>query len=611
MRTLLLGFDAFDPDFFEHLSEKGLLPNLTRFINRDGYARFQVSNPPQSEVSWTSIATGLNPGEHGIFDFVHRDPATYTPYVSLIPTARKIGGIQFVRPSNATTIFDQAAQQGYAATSLWWPATFPASPESPVRTLPGLGTPDIQGRLGVGTLYSTNPDAPDKIGKTPVRILKCVGQDCYEQEIVGPTRANRGGPQPSTLRLELQIIDDQTAKLKIGKQIIEVTKGKWTPILEISFKLGRLITVRTITRFILAETEPHLRLYFLPLQLHPLHSPWRYGSPRRFVNQVWRTNGPFLTLGWPQDTTGLEDGCIDDDQFLDLCASVFAARVRVFFDQLSRFQEGLLASVFDTLDRIQHMFWKNHPEVIEKWYRKLDRLVDDVETALASHPDEQAKIVIVSDHGFANFDHKVHLNRWLIDQGYMKIHSGASAGNLKDVDWYQTQAYAIGLNSIYLNLTGREAKGILRHHQRDEIIIRLCRDLGEWRGADDSRVVNRIWENAQAFTGKYSSFGPDLVIGFSTGYRASSQTGLGAWESISLEPNMDHWEADHCIDPDIVPGVIFSNESLSDFRRPSYRDIPAIAIGTQPIASDSPPPRSLTSEESDTIEERLKSLGYL
>jgi hypothetical protein len=121
MHTLILGFDAFHPGLFERLSGEGKLPHLTRYAEAGGYARFAVANPPQSEVSWTSIATGLNPGGHGIFDFVHRDPASYALIVSLLPTQRGLAGTQFVPPSRAQTIFDEAARLGYPATALWWP----------------------------------------------------------------------------------------------------------------------------------------------------------------------------------------------------------------------------------------------------------------------------------------------------------------------------------------------------------------------------------------------------------------------------------------------------------------------------------------------------------
>ena len=126
MKTILLGLDAFDPNRFEALFERGLLPNLGKFVEANQYSRFRISNPAQSEVSWTSIATGLNPGAHGMFDFVHRNSKNYGLHVSLLPTQSGIAGTQFVPPYNAKTIFDMAADQGYPATALWWPAMFPA-----------------------------------------------------------------------------------------------------------------------------------------------------------------------------------------------------------------------------------------------------------------------------------------------------------------------------------------------------------------------------------------------------------------------------------------------------------------------------------------------------
>jgi len=107
MHTLILGFDSLDPVTFERLASQGKMPNLTKYAEAGKYARFEISDPPQTEVSWTSIATGLNPGGHGIFDFVHRDPETYTPFVSLLPTRRNIAGVQFVPPYKANTIFEE------------------------------------------------------------------------------------------------------------------------------------------------------------------------------------------------------------------------------------------------------------------------------------------------------------------------------------------------------------------------------------------------------------------------------------------------------------------------------------------------------------------------
>src|SRR4030095_15532491 len=132
--------------------------------------------------------TGLDPGGHGIFDFVHRDPATYTPYVSILPMRKSAIGEQFVPPYTAKTFFEEAAEMGYPATALWWPAMFPARPELPVMTLPGLGTPDIRGQLGVGMLLTTEDETKKK---TTVIKLEPSGRNQYAASLPGPQRQAR------------------------------------------------------------------------------------------------------------------------------------------------------------------------------------------------------------------------------------------------------------------------------------------------------------------------------------------------------------------------------------------------------------------------------------
>src|SRR5512138_1194170 len=176
MKTLILGFDSFDPKVFEELAGQNQLPNFQKFVEQGGYSQLEVCSPPQTEVSWTSIATGADPGGHGIFDFVHRDPSTYAPYVSILPMRTGALGEQFVPPYTAKTFFEEAASMGYPATALWWPAMFPSRPDIPVNTLPGLGTPDIRGQLGVGTLLTTEDES---LEKTTVVKLVAVGKDSF------------------------------------------------------------------------------------------------------------------------------------------------------------------------------------------------------------------------------------------------------------------------------------------------------------------------------------------------------------------------------------------------------------------------------------------------
>lgn len=610
MRTLILGLDAFDPDVFERLHEQGKLRNLADYVKAKRYNRFRVSNPPQSEVSWTSIATGLNPGKHGLFDFVHRDPETYSLYVSLLPSKAGFGGSHFVRPHRAKTIFDIASEKGFRATTLWWPATFPAQPESPVQTLPGLGTPDIQGRLGVGALFTSDTDFISDGLRTPVELLKRSGKNKYAAELLGPARKSRQGKSAARLPFNLDITSEQSANLSLGNHRLELQVGDWSPILELKFKMGLFISVHVITRIILTQIQPEVRLYFLPLQIHPLKSPWRYGSPRSFVKQTWENNGPFLTLGWPQDTQALEDGIITGQQFLSLCNGIFQARINVLMSLLENFDEGILGTVFDTLDRVQHMFWKDRVDIIEEWYLKLDALVGQVEDYFSVNSIRDDRLVIVSDHGFANFDYKVHLNRWLIDRGLLVSKHSQTKGEWKDIDWSRSSAYAIGLNGLYLNLAGREGQGMVQPNQHEPILSDLEQGLLALKDPDGNPVVQKVWRAPEAFSGVHLDRGPDLVIGFSPGYRASAETGLGGWKRRVVEPNGDHWNADHCINPEAVPGVIFANGELEHISQPSYYDIPFLTIGEGPDVRGGGPPVDISAEDEEVIQERLKSLGY-
>jgi predicted AlkP superfamily phosphohydrolase/phosphomutase len=612
MNTIVLGLDAFDPQVFERLTDQGELPALASLAEQGGYARLGVSNPPQSEVSWTSISTGLSPAGHGIFDFVHRYPENYHLSVSLLPTQQKPFGVEFVPPHNSHTIFNQAIQKGYPATTLWWPATFPARLDSPVRSIPGLGTPDIHGRLGVGAAYAleAGPHGGDKI---PVSELSAESKTRFTGVLPGPARKKSDQSKESTLAFQLDFLDESQARLEIGGQTVELTLGAWGPILELKFKLGLFVSVSAITRLILTQGLPSPQLYFLPLQLHPLRSPWRYATPGKFVKQTWRNAGGFLSLGWPQDTTALEEGFISDAQFLDLCDQIFATRKGIFLHHLADFNEGVLACVFDTLDRVQHMFWRDQPEVIEAWYRKLDQLVGQVVSQIDQR-ESKPHLLVVSDHGFANFDTKVHLNRWLEENGYLLTRPEADpAGkrSLAQVDWTKSKAYAAGLNSLYLNLAGREGRGCVQPNEKENLLQEIRQGLLSWRGPDGRGVFHAVKPSREVYQGPFSPYAPDLILGYAEGYRASADTGLGKWALSALESNSDHWGADHCIDADLVPGVIFSNLGLDGAAHISYRDFPQLAVGMTPQEGKAPPQPGLSSEGQAEIEERLKGLGYL
>ncbi len=494
---------------------------------------------------------------------------------------------------------------GYPATALWWPAMFPARPELPVMTLPGLGTPDIRGQLGVGTLFTSDDETKKK---TAVAKLTPTGKNKYKTELLGPQTNSRNGPRTISLPLTIDVLDSKTARVTIDNQQVDLRLGEWSEIVELRFKAGMLFNIHAITRFIATSLEGVVRIYSLPIQIHPLHSTWHYASSGTFSKKLWNEVGPYLTLGWPQDTTGLEEGCISDEQFLDLCQKIFERRIQILYHLMNGFDEGVLASIFDDLDRVQHMFFHDRKDIVQDWYKRLDRFVGDV-NAKVNQWNDKYRYLLLSDHGFSDFRNKVHLNRWLLENKYLCMKNGGD--DLTGVDWKNTKAYAVGLNSLYLNIAGREGQGVVSADEIEPLLNEIQSKLSDWKDSNQTPIMQKIRLKHETFNGPFTRFGPDLVVGYAAGYRASPETGLGKIPATVLEPNTDHWGADHCIESSVVPGVIFANRDLRDFGTISFRDIPFLAIGKHLDQSNIKPPSQATGEGQKDLEERLKGLGYL
>jgi hypothetical protein len=196
-----------------------------------------------------------------------------------------------------------------------------------------------------------------------------------------------------------------------------------------------------------------------------------------------------------------------------------------------------------------------------------------------------------------------------VEKNYLCMKNGV--GDLNGVDWSKTKAYALGLNSIYLNVVGREGQGSVPADEIEPLLGELQTKLIHWVDADGASIIQKVRLKHETFNGPFTRFGPDLVVGYAAGYRASAETGLGKIPPLAIEPNTDHWGADHCMDSDAVPGVLFANRDLREFGKISFRDIPFLAIGKHLDQSHIKPPSQATGEGQKNVEDRLKGLGYM
>ncbi len=88
-QVIVLGFDGVDAELTEKWMDEGHLPNLARLRDQGTFSPLLPTNPSQTPVSWSTFATGLNPGRHTVIDFLKRDPETYIPTLGIVETGKK------------------------------------------------------------------------------------------------------------------------------------------------------------------------------------------------------------------------------------------------------------------------------------------------------------------------------------------------------------------------------------------------------------------------------------------------------------------------------------------------------------------------------------------
>ncbi|MFN9973763.1 MAG: alkaline phosphatase family protein, partial [Phycisphaerae bacterium] len=180
---------------------------------------------------------------------------------------------------------------------------------------------------------------------------------------------------------------------------------------------------------------------------------------------------------------------------------------------------------------------------MQQLYRKLDQVIGDLNDRYGS----RATIMVMSDHGFANFGRQFNLNSWLRDSGYLGPKECTSI--MDDVDWGQTRAYGMGINGLYLNLKGRERDGIVEPGEEQENLLReLSARLEAVRDVNGRQVIRSVYRADQVYSGDATELSPDLIVGYRRGYRASWATCLGGLTPQVLLDNDSAWSADHCAD---------------------------------------------------------------
>ena len=77
-RTVIIGIDGVSFGLLKELSDKGIMSNFKELRRNGIFSKMESSIPEISSVSWSSIITGKNPGEHNIYGFTDLINGTYS-----------------------------------------------------------------------------------------------------------------------------------------------------------------------------------------------------------------------------------------------------------------------------------------------------------------------------------------------------------------------------------------------------------------------------------------------------------------------------------------------------------------------------------------------------
>jgi len=616
-KVLVFGIDGLDPKLLQRYADEGVLPHFKKLMAEGEFSPLQTTIPPLSPIAWSTFITGMDPGGHGIFDFIHRDPTSVMPYMSMaraVPSSRTIklgswelplsgGGVDNLRQGRA--FWQILEEQDIPTTVFRMPANFPPA-ESDGKSFSGMGTPDITGSPGTFSYFSQRPvpNAADITGGKAY-VVK-VTDNKIEAKLFGPENPFRREERPSRRRsktgeremeykhptstVDFTVYLDPEkpiAKFVVGENEFILQEGEWSDWQAFDFEfVPMLVSASATGRFYLKQVRPDFQLYVTPLQINPDDPVMPISTPEDWSHHLCHELGYFYTQELPEDTKAFTHGIFTGPEFWEQSQFVYRERRRALDYFLDRFDEGFLFFYYSSVDMGCHMLWQyiddKHPgfdrdeqmrETIKTLYREMDESLGRVMEAI----DDETTLIVMSDHGFAPFYWGVNINTWLLEKGYAKLRDPTIQGRypaFANVDWSQTRAYALGLNGLYINLEGREQRGIVKPGEEyEQLLDQLEKDLLEMVDPRNGQhAVTLVTRTHRDFHGPYIDVGPDIIVGYGMGYRSSWESPLGSFPREIFVDNLDEWSGDHAMDHRLVPGVLLTNKKIT-LEEPALYDL--------------------------------------
>lgn len=307
-KIIILGFDALSPEIIEPMMKEGKLPNFSRLKEQGSYRHLTTTNPPQSPVAWAGFATGQNPGKNGVFDFIVRDPKTYSLKLSL-------SNIEKGKPKRvikSRCFWQYLCEKKIPTIIIACPVTFPPD-KLYGRMLSGMGVPDILGTEGTFTFYTTEPAGKETGGK----VFQVQKSPAMIMNFIGPRFVAAGG-KIDNAKVPFKVTprkDQDGILVEYQNNKFEVKKGRWSDWKEVTFRLGPFKKLKGIFKFYPVEIEPEFKLYMSPINFDPRSPFFQISYPKGYSKELADNIGLYHTQGMPMDTWAVNEKRLTEGAF--------------------------------------------------------------------------------------------------------------------------------------------------------------------------------------------------------------------------------------------------------------------------------------------------------
>lgn len=486
-KLVLIGLDSANPNLMMKYMEDGELPNLKRLTEEGAFSKILPSVPCNTSVNWTTIATGSNPGTHGITDFWIHLPGE---------PLDKIHDTFDSTLVNAEHIWDVADKEGLRSVVMNYPGSYPMSMKNGI-FVGGEGRPSSGSTFELRSPSCfVSEKAEDGTERASVIEFQQKGEGLESSISITPSGGNAEGPKYMLKLPESENHSYTTLEVRDqkGKVKASLEANSWSDWLTEDFVVGGTEVKGTFRIYLtdLSSNGEEFKLYIS--QVMPATPYKGFLQPEELLKELHHEAGPIAEYcGAGPYRRGWHDLQAWFDEMEYKAKWMAQATPHI----INNYDADLFLSHFHMLDHVYHYIWggfdpatnwftENERAKYEEKMLEAHKIADKMVGEIVKRVGDDANYIVISDHGQIPHVKSVSINNLLAKEGMIAYEEGPN--NEPIIDWDNTYAYKpTDAAHIWINLKGRDPQGVVTEEEYEETQAKIIDALLRLRDPDNRK----------------------------------------------------------------------------------------------------------------------------